>query len=307
MLKTTLESIEATRMALCALSYEGEDRARAVHTLRLTHFARLACPHAEPRTDLDEMVSLCEVASLDAGYWLPAPPSTVDLGAWTLLLAPHPRKELERGLGLRVDALGLARVHKGRVNVGWPRRTVRQWTRIPADTATWAEAELDRHRIELLATSSDGVRVEFYRAAPRRRDQVPRRWLHLQPGAELPPPGALVLFREINAGRVARHFIGMQKNGRLTHEAPLRCDLLRLQYGLEMLAGGSQLLVAEARGSDLHVRLRRALPPEERVVFVALATLEPGEDFTDIRIPVEVADICFGCLEGLGFRIERRQ
>ena len=307
MLSSTLESVESTRMALCALSCEGDNRARAVHTLRITHFARAACPDAQPRVDLEEMIGLCEVARLEAGYWVPVPPTTVDLGGWTMLLAPHPSKELERVLGVQINCFGLARIYKGRMDLNWPRRTVAHWTRIPADTNIWTQAQLDCHRSELLSTRHEGGRVEFYRAAPRRRGQLPRRWLPLSKSADLPTPETLVLFREFDGSRVSRYFIGMQKDGQLTHETPLRCGLVRLQFGLEMLAGSRQSLSVTQDGTSLKIRLTRALPPEERVLFIALTSVQSSDAFTDIRIPIEVADLCFGHLELLGFEIQRRQ
>jgi hypothetical protein len=104
---------------------------------------------------------------------------------------------------------------------------------------------------------------------------------------------------------VGRYFMGLQKNAQLTHETPLRCNPVRLQFGLEMLSGCQQRLVAENAGSQYRFRLTRALPREERQLVVALAEVESDGNFTEVRIASEIADVAFPYLEKLGFEIVR--
>lgn len=303
MLSTTAASVETTRMALCALSYGGNAAANPVHVVRLSNFAHRAAPIATPRVDLDEMSGLCEAVNLGRGYWLPVPPTTVEIGPWTLLLAPHPQMELQRALGIKVDILGLARVHKRKVDLGWMHRSLEDWTRIPQSTAAWTSEQLDRHRSQLMPTRNEGGAVEFYRATPKRRGEDFRRWLPLARAADISPPEALLLCRERDRARSVRHFMGLQTGGELTHETPLACNLVRLQFGLEMHSGGGQRVITERAGSVLRFRLSRPLPPEERTLLAAISRIESNERFSEICIDSEIAAAAFTSLEKLGFEM----
>jgi hypothetical protein len=295
------QSIDATRAALCALSWASSIEPQPTHTLRLSHLARAIYPGADSVNDLLLMEHFGEACKLGNGYWLPVRPSLVRLEDTLLIVAPNPLSELRRRIAKCDHARGLLRVCGREVAPSWPEQTVDHWTRRPIDLVSWTRSQMATHRARLVDTRADDARIEFY--SPHSLAPGRTRWIPLAERQGHPQQEQLLLLRERSGGRTVRHFVGECEDSSLRREATLECDLIRLQFGLEKVAGATHRVRARREASCLWLRFSRPLPREERKFLVAACEIVQGEKVIDVAVPQYAESACRSLLSGLGVEI----
>jgi len=277
-----------------------------VHVQRVRHLAKAIDPDVTVVADLDQLEEFGEACRLSNGYWIPVRPSVVVLDQAALVIAPNSYSELRRRLGNCDHGKGLMRVCPVDACPSWPRQTVDHWLRRPRSLRRWAKHQIGEHRARLMPSRADAERLEFYCGSPSRLGYK-RRWVSLRDCRREASSQELLLLRERAGGRTVRHFVGTQCGLELTQEATLTCDLLRLQFGLDMLAGDSQRLRPRRDGEVVWIRLSRPLPKEERKLFVAVCEVIQEDRYIDVGIPGYAEATCYDVLKNLGFAIEENR
>lgn len=297
------QSIDATRAALCALSWASARQAEPVHTLRLSHLARAIYPDADSLNDLGVMEDFGEACKLPNGYWLPVRSSLVPLDQAFLLIAPNPMSELCRRVGKCDYTMGLARFCEIDSAPAWPRQSIDHWTRRPAGLRQWTDRQITSHWARLTPTRADSHHLEFYSGLPWKVGQR-RRWISVIERRSVDSPDELLLLRERAGGKTVRHFVGTCRGASLVREATLECDLIRLQFGIEMAAGAVIRLQGRRIGSCLRLRITRPFPREERKLISAVCDVAQDEKCTEIGVPGYAEQACCRLLGELGIQVE---
>lgn len=307
MLTPAQNSLDATRAALCSLSWITAREVAPVHTLRLGHLARAINPAADVLESLKSINELGEACRFPNGYWLPVRPSIVLLIASdkALIIAPNPISELQRRLADCTYTLGFSRSCDLKGAPSWPRQTLDQWMRQPTDLRGWTEHWLKYHRSQLKPTSGDETRLEYYSGHPW-SPQNSRRWLPLSERSTGAPRAKPLLMRERAGSVTLRHMIGTCRGKTLEAECQIECDSIRLQFGIEMLEGATTKLVAQRVEGELKFRLPRALPKEEQTLIAALCRVSQFDRFAELTVPRYGEASCLRSLASLGIEIEVR-
>jgi hypothetical protein len=300
MLTEAQRSLDACRAALCALSWVSGGRAEPVHVLRIRHLSRAIFPQATTADDLCQLEDFGEACGLSGGYWVPVRPSVIPLADIALLVAPTPDSEFRRLLRTCSHAHGLMRVCPIENAPTWPRQSVDHWMKRPQSLRDWTMRQVAAHSADLQPTRANSDQIEFYCPSPKQMGYR-RRWIPLRDRKPDSASDSLHLLRERVSGRTVRRFVGQCSGNEVSHEAILKCDLIRLQFGLEVLAGDTQSLRAQRTGDVLAIALTRPLPREEKKLILALCDVTDNERSTDVRIPHYAEYECRRALGELGF------
>jgi hypothetical protein len=297
--------IDATRAALCSMSWVSARETSPVHTLRITNVARGISRSADVGDSLEKMEDFGEACRLPSGYWLPVRPRLVFLDTAVLLISPNPLSELRRRVGDCEYTQGLGRTCNADLAPSWPHQTVDQWTKRPPSLRQWTEDWLLKHQTQLQPTRADTERLEYYSGQPR-STRSRRRWLPLKERSPSASRDQLLLLRERAGNTTLRYLIGTCRGKNLERETTLQCDVIRLQFGIELIAGSTSPLVIQRMANGLDLKLTRALPREERTLLDAVCKVVKNDKIAEIRIPKYAERTCCNTLAKLGFQIEVR-
>lgn len=157
--------------------------------------------------------------------------------------------------------------------------------------------------MSLTDTRADNTHLEYYSSRPMQAGQF-RRWFPLDRRRGEESSSELLLLRERSGGHTLRHFMGTCHGMSLVREAPLNCDLVRLQMGMEMAAGVTTRLQGRRIGTHLRLRLTRPIPRAERRLLTAVCEITQNEKTTEMVVPGYAERTCCRVLSDLGFEIE---
>ena len=296
--------MDVARAAIHAFCFDVDEKVQPVHVSRLGGFFRKYHP-SEPIVDALSILGwLQEAIKLPDGYWIAAPPISVSLQKFSLLLSPQPISELRRFMHspLRLTAYGrLTHASAPDPFVAVPLAT---WMRRPKDLGEWVSNILLDATNRLSASTSLGRNIEVFRSwrNPRSRADLYRMWTR-DDGAE-PIPTGLHIARERSEAGVRRYFLGAYDNGSLQAEAEANCDFVRLRFVVDRIAGIRMPLRVETADSACVVELRRNLPQEETRLLLGLAaSAEQIERGVRIVVDTDLFDVVAAVLEDLGFEI----
>lgn len=285
-----------------------------------THGVEEGESEADPiRRVLDTMEDLRDCEHVGNGYWLPAPVRLVKLsGQNALVVGARPTSELEAELGGPIARRGVARtVACADLMEEWTRDS-RRWQSLdawkgfaPSDLSRWLDSERQRARESLVPSSSEVGEFEVYWPGGARPAQP--QWFRWMPADQLPEvPDRLVLCR-IRAGYFGQRrywwgdFTGDRRGPRLKREAEVEpLKVRRLQYALDADCGNPTSVRIQADSETLSLALRSAVPPEERRLFVAIASDEsdsPGRYPIRLRASKAHADVIKETLRALSVEI----
>lgn len=266
-------SVNIARAAVHAFGFSSDKKTLPVHVSRLSAFFRRYYPSTSISGPLDLLSLLKEVVRLPDGFWLPATARSVSIGTTdSLLIAPHPTTELERGLGSRVERLEFGRMCGSGQSLPMEAVSLESWSEPIASPLLWLSDFTDSKGLKLQDTVTSGrdIRVcQTWNTAAKSRPVSS--WMTYSPGTAV--PNGLHLCSEMAQGLPIRKFIGEFTNGVLRKECDIESDeAVLFRFALE-LQRGRRLVIRPgkvAEGYSMHVS--RSLPRSEMMLLTAAAS-----------------------------------
>lgn len=299
-------SIEVARAALICFFFHPSREPSPVHTLKLRGFFG----NYYPTNQLDEAMTalsyMKEVVRLPNGYWAPTPIRKVDLGKFSLILAPHTTEELARIISTKIRVAGYARTCENEEALTLlPSESLNDWLGCPKCLKEWSINLLQIANDNLTPSTSVGRAIQFY--DPQKNYSTHLRWKTLTGLNSFSNSADLKLLRERTSFGQTRYFFGEIKNGKIHREAPdFNFDYVRLQYGLDLMAGVEGTYSLFTDDQTIVLRFFRRLPEAELRLIMALSHQKESkkadrnyELSINHYLPVEA------CLKNLGLRGQR--
>lgn len=266
-------SVNIARVAVHAFGFSGDKKAVPVHVSRLSAFFRRYYPTTSISGPLDLLSLLKEVIRLPDGFWLPAATRLLSVGtAGSLLIAPHPTTELERGLGNRVERLEFGRMCANYQSASLETASLDSWSDPISSPLKWLDeftASKGRNLQDTIASGRDIRICQTWNA--RTESRAGSSWTPYSP--RLAVPNGLHLCSEMAQGVPIRKFIGQFRDGTLKKECDIEAnEALLFRFALE-LQRGHRLAVRPykvAEGYSMHIS--RALPKSEMMLLTVSAS-----------------------------------
>jgi len=266
-------SVNIARVAMHAFGFSSEQKAIAVHVSRLSAFFRRYYPTISITGPLELLCLLKEVIKVPDGFWLPAPCRSVSVGtADSLLIAPHPTNELERGLGKRVERLEFGRMCANDQLLPLEKISIDSWSESVDSPLSWLEVFTvfkAKHLQDTVTSGRDISVCETWNAGAK--SAVGSSWIQYSSVNSV--PDGLHLCSEMAQGLQIRKFIGEFRGSVLRKECDIADDeALLFRFSLE-LQRGRRLVIRPykvAEGYSMHVS--RTLPRSEMMLLTASAS-----------------------------------
>lgn len=267
-------SVNIARVAVHAFGFSNDKKTVPVHVSRLSAFFRRYYPTISISGPLDLLCLLKEIIRLPDGFWVPAAARSVSIGtSESLLIAPHPTTELERGLGNRVEKLEFGRMCPSDQSASLEAVSLESWSQPIASPLMWLEEFTSSKKLRLQDTVASGRDIRICQTwKSGTKSGAGSSWLPYAAGTAV--PNGLHLCSEMAQGRPIRKFVGEFRDGVLRKECDIATqqEALLFRFALE-LQRERRLVIRPykvAEGYSMHIS--RTLPESEMMLLTASAT-----------------------------------
>lgn len=300
-------SIEVVRAALSCFFFHPTEQPKPVHTLKLRAFFSNYYPPNQLEGNMNTLVFLKEAVKLPNGFWAPTPLRKIDLGKFSIILAPYTSTELARVISTEIITTGYGRISEDiEALKHLPSENLNDWLGNPISLKDWINDLLNYVNANLTKSTSAGRAIQFY--APQKNSTAHLNWRTLEADSSPSIQSNLYLLRERTTFGQTRYFFGEVKSRKLLRETPdFNFDYIRVQYGIDFLADIKGVYLQFSEEKTTVIRLLRRLPQAENRLITALNVQEgitkTNRDYKFMNNHFQAVEDCLNNLGLSGLRV----
>jgi hypothetical protein len=305
-------SMNVARVAIHAFGFSAGKAIVPVHVTRLSTFFRRYHPDTSVTGPLQLLQLLKEAIGLPNGFWIPAPFRSISItGQESLLIAPHPTKELERALGKKIERLEFGRMCADELPSAVANESIDVWSEAIPSLSGWMRqfSAASIKRLQDTVTTGRNIRIyNTWNDTASRSGSGPS-W-YPYPCPTIVPDG-LNLCSETAQGVPIRKFVGSFAAGLLRKECDINdSDAILFRFGLELQRNRHLTLRPSMVADGYTMHISRTLPRSQMMILTVLASEIRETDYgvgVALTFKKSVYPIIRSSLESVGITLQGNQ